>query len=234
MFTRTLLLLFKATCSCLLCLRISKTQREDVPFCRTGFQISFCCWKHIAVDSEFFVLSTLEKSHQISLSDPCSATFDLGWIKLPKIKSDGLCFRRMFWKSSLYMSTSSRFSIPRIHTEFFVIVKPLVDARMRDSRRLLSEVFETKADYNFSLIASREEKNTWNIVKITCSCGNYNIFTFFSCCLPETRTKDHRNGRLFSNSKQNIYVWNLKLQYYREEHKSYLQGVFELFTWRFG
>ena len=56
------------------------------------------------------------------------------------------------------MSTSSRFSIPRIHTEFFVIVKPLVDARMRDSRRLLSEVFETKADYNFSLIASREEK----------------------------------------------------------------------------
>ena len=132
------------------------------------------------------------------------------------------------------MSTSSRFSIPRIHTEFFVIVKPLVDARMRDSRRLLSEVFETKADYNFSLIASREEKNTWNIVKITCSCGNYNIFTFFSCCLPETRTKDHRNGRLFSNSKQNIYVWNLKLQDYREEHNSYLQGVFQLVTWRFG
>ena len=58
------------------------------------------------------------------------------------------------------MSTSSRFSIPRIHTEFFVTVKPLVDARMRDSRRLLSEVFETKADYNFSLIAPREEKNT--------------------------------------------------------------------------
>ena len=125
-----------------------------------------------------------------------------------------------------------------------------IDARVGDSRRLLSEVFEREADYfllttpsekNFSLIASRKEKNTWNIVKITFSCGNYNIFTFFSCCLPETRTKDHirgprtiENGRLFSNSKQNIYVWNLKLQDYREEHKSYLQEVFQLVTWRFG
>ena len=45
--------------------------------------------------------------------------------------------------------------------------KPLVDARVGDSRRLLSEVFERKADYfmlttssekNFSLIASRKEK----------------------------------------------------------------------------
>ena len=73
--------------------------------------------------------------------------------------------------------------------------------------------------------------------EITFSRGNYNVFTFFSCCLPETRTKDHirgprtiENGRLFSNSKQNIYVWNLKLQDYREEHKSYLQGVFQLVT----
>ena len=37
-------------------------QREDVPFCRTSFQINFFCrWKHIAVDLEFFVLPTLEK-----------------------------------------------------------------------------------------------------------------------------------------------------------------------------
>ena len=140
MFTRTLLLLFKATCSCLLCLRISKTQREDVPFCRTGFQISFCCWKHIAVDSEFFVLSTLEKYHQISLSGPWSATYDLGWIKLPKIKSDGLCFRRMFWKSSLYMSTSSLFLIPRIHTEFLVIIFD------RAENRSSTLVWETRGD----------------------------------------------------------------------------------------
>ena len=74
-------------------------------------------------------------------------------------------------------------------------------------------------------------------VKITFSCGNYNIFKFLSCCLPETRTKDQirgprtiENGRLFANSKQNIYVWNLKLQDYRQEHKSYLQGVFQLVT----
>ena len=81
----------------------------------------------------------------------------------------------MFWKSSLYMSTSSLFLIPLIHTEFLVIFwffrprwKPLVDAREGDLRRLLSEVFERKADYvilttssekNFSLIALRKEKS---------------------------------------------------------------------------
>ena len=140
------------------------------------------------------------------------------------------------------------FLIPRVHTEFLVNyfrprLKPLVDARVGDSRRL-SEVFERKADYfmlttssekNFSLIVSRKEKNTRNTVKITFSYGNYNIFTFLSCCLPETQTKDQirgprtiENGRLFANSKQNIYVWNLKLQDYRQEHKSYLQGVFQL------
>ena len=46
---------------------------------------------------------------------------------------------------------------------------------------------------------------------------------------PHSRTtRTIENGRLFSNSKQNIYVWNLKLRDYREEHKSYLQGVFQL------
>ena len=110
----------------------------------------------------------------------------------------------------------------------------------------MSEVFERKADYfmlttssekNFSLIASRKEKNTSNTVKITFSCGNYNIFTFLSFRLPETRTKDQirgprtiENGRLFANFKQNIYVWNLKLQDYRQENKSFLQGVFQLVT----
>ena len=149
------------------------------------------------------------------------------------------------------MSTSSLFLIPRIHTEFLVIIFD------RAENRSSTLVWETRGDCclkslkeeqiilysqhlpkkNFSLIASRKEKNTRNTVKITFSCGNYNIFTFFSCCLPETRTKDHirgprtiENGRLFSNSKQNIYVWNLKLQDYREEHKSYLQGVFQLVT----
>ena len=60
------------------------------------------------------------------------------------------------------MSTSSLFLIPRIHTEFLVIIfdrakKPLVDARVGDSRRLLSEVFERKADY-FMLTTSSEKK----------------------------------------------------------------------------
>ena len=149
--------------------------------------------------------------------------------------------------SCLFFNTSNTY---RVFGNYFrPRWKPLVDARVGDSRRLLSEVFERKADYfmlttssekNFSLIASRKEKNTWNIVKITFLCENYNIFPFFSCCLPETRTKDHihgprtiENGRLFWNSKQNIYVWNLKVQDYREERKSYLQGVFQLVTWRF-
>ena len=64
-----------------------------------------------------------------------------------------------------------------------------------------SEVFERKADYfmlttsfekKYSFIAPRIEKNTRNIVKITLSCGNYNVFTFFSSCLPQSRTTDHR------------------------------------------
>ena len=100
----------------------------------------FCCWKYITVDSEFFVLSTLEKCHQISLSGPWSATYDLGWIKLPKIKSDSLCFWRMFWKSSLYMSTSSPFLIPRIHTEFLVIIFD------RAENRSSTLVWETRGD----------------------------------------------------------------------------------------
>ena len=95
----------------------------------------------------------------------------------------------------------------------------------------------TSSEKNFSLIASRKEKNTRNTVKITFSCGNYNILTFLSYCLPETRTKDQireprtiENGRLFANSKQNVYVWNLKLKDCLQEHKSYLQGVFQLVT----
>ena len=52
----------------------------------------------------------------------------------------------------------------------------------------------TSSQKNFSLIASRKEKNTRNTVKITFSFGNYNIFTFLSCCLPETRTKDQIRG----------------------------------------
>ena len=81
--------------------------------------------------------------------------------------------------------------------------KPLVDARVGDSRRLLSEVFERRADYfilttssekKLSLNCIKRRKKTMKFVKMTFSCGNYNIFKFFSCCLPETRTKDPTRG----------------------------------------
>ena len=74
-------------------------------------------------------------------------------------------------------------------------------------------------------------------MKIAFLLENYRILTYFSCSLHESRTKDQIRGprsienfRLFTNSKQNIYVQNLKLQDYREEHKSYLQGAFQLVT----
>ena len=132
---------------------------------------------------------------------------------------------------------------------FWLRCKPFVNSRVGDSNRLLSEVFERKADYfilttsskkNFSLIASRME------TKYLKYCENYvfvwklSRFYIFSCCLPESLKKDHicgprtiENGRLFSNSKQNIYVWNLRLREYQEKHKSYLQGVFQLIIFWF-
>ena len=92
--------------------------------------------------------------------------------------------------------------------------KPLVDARVGDSRRLLSEVFERKADYfvlttssekNFSLIASRKEKkNTRNTVKITFLCGTITFLCFYRAAYlrrgPRTRSgpiKDHRKRSPF-------------------------------------
>ena len=149
----------------------------------------------------------------------------------------------MFWKSSLYMSKSSLFLIPRIHTQFLVIIFDRAENRSRRSCGRLEETVvwsliilysQHLPKKNFSLIAWRKEKKYMKFVKMTFSCGNYNIFTFFSCCLPETRTKDHRKRSPFFEFQAKIYVWNLKLQDYREEHKSYLQGVFQLVTWRFG
>ena len=103
------------------------------------------------------------------------------------------------------------FLIPRVHTEFLVIIFD------RAKNRSSTLVWETRGDCclkslkekqiilcsqhlpekNLSLIASRKEKNTRNTLKITFSCGNYNIFTFSSCCLPETQTKDHRKRSPF-------------------------------------
>ena len=241
----------------LLCQEVVLTpQREDVPFSRTGFHVNlfllleayYCrLWIFCFIDSWKMSPNFAQRSLVRDL-----------WPWLNKT-SQNKKRRSLFSKNVLkivpmrvckfsFLNTSNTY---RVFGNYFrPRWKPLVDARVGDSRRLLSEVFERKADYfmlttssekNFSLIASRKEKNTWNIVKITFSCGNYNIFTFFSWCLPKTRTKYHirgprtiEKGGLFSNLKQNIYVWNLNLQDYREEQKSYLHGVFQLVTWRFG
>ena len=118
------------------------------------------------------------------------------------------------------------FLIPRIHAEFLVIIFDRAESR---SRRLCGRLEETVVwslwkkrrlfythnifGKTFSLIASRKEKNAWTVVKITFSCGNYNIFTFFSCCLPETRTKDHRKRSPFFEfqAKYLSGTWNFKI-----------------------
>ena len=123
----------------------------------------------------------------------------------------------MFWKSSLYMSTSSLFLIPRIHTEFLVIIFDRAENRsstlvwetrgdcclksLKEKQIILySQHLPKKLLYSFLTIAMAPwiGKNTWNIVKITFSCGNYHIITgFFCCCLPPSRTKDHRTRSPF-------------------------------------
>ena len=115
------------------------------------------------------------------------------------------------------------------------------DARVGDSRRLLKEeqinlYSQHLPKKNFSLISSRKEKkNTGNLWKGRFPVENITFLRFFRAAyLRRGPKRTIENGRLFSNSKQNIYVWNLKLQDYREEHKTYLQGVFHFVTWRFG
>ena len=187
-------------------------QREDAPFCRTGLKINlfllleaYCCrlWMFCFIDSWKISPNFAQGS----------LVHDL-WPWLNKSsqnkKRRPLFLKNVFKIVPVHVYKFSFFNTLNTYRVFGNIFrprwKPLVDARVGDLRRLLSEVYERKTDYfilttssekNFSLIASRKEKNTWNIVKITFSCGNYNIFTFFSCCLPETRTKDHRKRSPF-------------------------------------
>ena len=90
-----------------------------------------------------------------------------------------------YFENLPYTCLQVLFFKPRIHTEFLVII--FVRAENRSSTlvwetrgRLLSEVFERKADFlysqhlpkkNYSFIASRVEKKSWNMVKITFSCS---------------------------------------------------------------
>ena len=153
----------------------------------------------------------------------------------------------MFWKSSLYMSTSSLFLIPRIHTEFLVIIfdraenrsstllwKTWGDCCLKSFRKADYFILITSSEKNFTLIASRKEKKHEILWKSSFGVETITFLRFFRAAYLRRGPRTIENGRLFSNSKQNIYDLNLKLQDYREEHKSYLQGVFQLVTWRFG
>ena len=148
----------------------------------------FCCWKHIAADCENFFLSTLEKNHQMLHSGPWSSTYDLGWIKN---KKSSPCFSKNVLKifpihvyKFSFFNTSNRYAYRIWSNYFWPCWKPLV---WETQGRLLSEVFERKADYVILRISSKktialihqEWKSTWNVVKITFSCGNYQIFMFF-------------------------------------------------------
>ena len=91
------------------------------------------------------------------------------------------------------MFTSSLFLKPPIQTEFLVII---FDRPENRSLRCLKEkqviLYSQLLPKNYNFIASRKEKCNAHSVKITISCGNYRILTFFSCCFTESRTKDHR------------------------------------------
>ena len=85
----------------------------------------FCCWKHIAVDSEFFALATLEKYHQISLS---------------KSKKRRPLFSKNVLKVVPIHVYKFSFLIPRVHTEFLVIIFD------RAKNRSSTLVWETRGD----------------------------------------------------------------------------------------
>ena len=161
----------------------------------------------------------------------------------------------MFTSSPFFISRNhtevfSNYYRPRWKTLVTLVWETLVWSLWKKSR-----LFYTHNNFrkNYSFNASRIEKIHWNIVKITFSCGNYRILTFCFvlffcllvfvcvcvcvCCLPHSRTKDHNygprtieHGRFFSNYKQNTWVWNLQLHDCREDHKSYLHGVFQHVT----
>ena len=158
------------------------------------------------------------------------------------------------------MFTSSSFFISRNHTEVFsnyyrprwktlvtLVWETLVWSLWKKSR-----LFHTHNNFrkNYSFNASRIEKIHWNIVKITFSCGNYRILTFcfvlFFCLLvflcvcvlltsfadrgPQLRTQDHRARSPFFELQAKYLSWNLQLHDCREDHKSYLHGVFQHVT----
>ena len=124
----------------------------------------------------------------------------LAWISFHKIK--GFVFEECFKNHPYTCLWSSLFFISWKHTEFLVIFFNRTENRLSKLVRETivwslwkkSRLFYTHNNFqkNYSFNASRIEKIHWNVVKITFSCGNYHILTFFSCCLTELWTKDHR------------------------------------------
>ena len=112
----------------------------------------FCCWKHIAVDSEFFVLATLEKYHQISLySGPWSAS--LHWLnKTSQSKKRRPLFSKNVLKVLPIHVYKFSFLIPRVHTEFLVIIFD------RAKNRSSTLVCETRGDCCLKSVNSLKEK----------------------------------------------------------------------------
>ena len=139
------------------------------------------------------------------------------------------------------MPTSTLFLIPRTHTELLVIIFDHDENRswtlVWESRgRLLSEVFERKADYfilshnifrkNYSFVALRMEKihevlwkSRFRVVAITFLSVFFGLLTWVADQGPSSTVT-------FSQITSNILkFWNWQLHDYREEYKRYLQGV---------
>ena len=159
--------------------------------------------------------------------------------------------------------------MPLIHTEFLVIFwffrprwKPLVDAREGDLRRLLSAVFERKADYvilttssakNFSLIALRKEKNIYEILwKSRFSVETITCLRFFRAAYlrrwPRTTFADQGPSKTvaFFRIPSKIFMfgtWNFRIieRYIKAIFREYFSSlredsgkIFKLMTFRRG
>ena len=157
-----------------------------MPFCRTGFQINLfdCCWKHITADFDFFVLSTLANitKFPIVVLGPRPMTL-IAWLNKTLQNKK----RRPLFLSSLYMSTSSLYLIPQIHTEFSVIITFWPCGRLEGDCCLKPGLKSLKEKHiilysqhllkkSIALLHQEYKKNAQNILKITLSCGNYNAF----------------------------------------------------------
>ena len=121
------------------------------------------------------------------------------------------------------MSTSSLFLIPRIHTQFLVIIFDRAENRSRRSCGRLEETVvwsliilysQHLPKKNFSLIAWRKEKKYMKFVKMTFSCGNYNIFPFFFVLLTWDADQGPSKTVAFFRTPSKIFTtgtWNFRI-----------------------